>query len=142
MINIEGAYMFCKDDISLIENYYEAKDDKEELWICHHRDELRILPSGMTSRRSVEELKDNGRYYNCPANELIFLRRSEHARLHATGRVYSEETRAKLSNSAYKQWSNQRNTETGKNVINNLKCNHKGKCWKVINGRRKYYEVV
>lgn len=142
MINIEGAYMFCRDDISLIENYYEAKYDQTELWICHHKDELRVLPSGIEVRRTVEDLKNNGRYYNCPANELIFLRRSEHAKLHATGRVYSEETKTKLSKSAYKQWNNQRNTEIGEKVINNLKCTHKGQHWKLVDGRRVYYEDV
>lgn len=142
MINIEGAYMFCKEDICNIENYYDAISDNNELWVCHHRDEVRILPSGMIARRSREELKESGRYYNCPANELIFMKRTDHARLHGTGRTHSELTRKKLSINAYKQWSNQRNTETGKMVINNLKCTHKGKHWKVINGRRVYYEDV
>ncbi len=142
MINIEGAYMFCRDEISLIENYYEAKNDQTEIWICHHRDEIRLLPSGIEVRRTVDDLKDDNRYYNCPANELIFLRRSEHAKLHATGRVYSEATKIKLSKNAYKQWNNQRNTEIGKKVLNNLKCNHKGQRWKIINGRRVYYEAV
>ncbi len=142
MINIEGAYMFCKEDICNIENYYDAVADDTEIWVCHHRDEVRILPSGMIAKRSREELKEVGRYYNCPANELIFMKRSDHARLHSTGHVPSDETRAKLSNSAYKQWANQRNTETGKKIINNLKCTHKGEHWRVVNGRREYYEVV
>lgn len=121
MINPKGAYMFCREDISNIENYYEAINDITEVWICHHRDEIRNLPSGITVKRSVEELKENGRYYNCPANELIFIRRSEHTRLHSTGREYSQETRKKLSDSAYKQWERQNRNEIGNKISNSLK---------------------
>jgi len=34
----ESATLFCKDDISLIENYEEAINDENETWICHHKD--------------------------------------------------------------------------------------------------------
>lgn len=121
MINKTGAYMFCKEDICNIENYYEAISDNNELWVCHHRDEIRVLPSGMVVKRSSEELKESGRYYNCPANELIFMRRSEHARLHSTGRIYSAETRNKLSKSAYNQWKDQDRESMGNKVSKALK---------------------
>ena len=74
---------YCCEDVSLIENYGKAMADKDNVWECHHRDEIRILPSGMVALRSMEELKENGRYYGCPANELIFLTPSEHHTLHA-----------------------------------------------------------
>lgn len=36
-------------------------------------------------------------YYHRPANELIFLTRGEHTKLHNTGKHISEETRRKIS---------------------------------------------
>lgn len=76
---------FCKEDPSMIENYYKAIADETQTWHCHHRDEIRTLPSGMVVIRSKEELIENGRYYHCPANELIFLRHADHSKLHHTG---------------------------------------------------------
>lgn len=93
MINEKNAKRFCNEDISLIENYDKATVDNTQTWHCHHRDEIKVLPSGMTVLRSRQELKENGRYYNCPANELIFLTQSEHRRLHDIH--ISEETRKK-----------------------------------------------
>lgn len=97
MIHLKHTNKFCKDDISLIENYDKAVTDTTQMWDCHHRDEIRILPSGMIVIRSLAELKENGRYYNCPANELIFLTRSEHMKLHS--KYKSIETRRKMSES-------------------------------------------
>ena len=79
--------LYCKEDFSLIENYELAKKDDFKGWSIHHRDEIRTLPSGMTVIRTREELIENGRYYNCPANELIFLTKAEHQRLHAKNRT-------------------------------------------------------
>lgn len=77
------AQRYCKEDLSLIENYELAKNDPTpNKWCIHHRDEIRITPSGLISHRSVEELVENDRYYNCPANELIFLTQSDHWKLH------------------------------------------------------------
>ena len=95
MINEKNAKRFCNEDISLIENYDKAIADNTHTWHCHHRNEIKILPSGMSVLCSRKELKDNGRYYNCPANELIFLTQSEHRRLHDIH--ISEETRKKRS---------------------------------------------
>ena len=103
MINEYNAKKFCKEDISLIENYDKAIADITQMWECHHRDEIRILPSGIKVIRSRQELKENNRYYNCPANELIFLTKEEHHRLHTKynpphkGIPHSEETRRKMS---------------------------------------------
>ena len=97
MICLARVKRFCKDEVSLIENYDKAIADTTQTWECHHRDEIRILPSGMVAHRTSEELKENGRYFGCPANELIFLTRSEHKRLH--GIYQSEEKKARISNS-------------------------------------------
>lgn len=78
-----NAQKYCCEDLSLIENYELAKNDpKPKKWCIHHRDECKVLPSGIIVRRTPEELIENGRYYNCPANELIFLTQSEHWKLH------------------------------------------------------------
>lgn len=88
MINESSAKIFCKDDISKIENYDKAINDQTETWICHHR-------LGLThSRKDLDRL---GLYENRPAEELIFVTQSEHCRLHNMNR--SDETRRKISES-------------------------------------------
>ena len=95
---------FCKEDISLIENYDKAITDDTQTWDCHHRRET------VLSRKDLIEI---GEYYNRPACELIFLTHSEHLRLHMTGNNYSlgikrtEETKKKM-------------IEANKNKHNNL----------------------
>ena len=84
----------CKEDPSLIENYYIAVNDKNEMWDCHHRLETKLNVSG-------QYLKDNNLYYNRPASELIFLTHSEHSALHKnfSGKHHSEESKNKISDS-------------------------------------------
>lgn len=65
---------YCCEDISLIENYQEAINSDEK-WDCHHRLEIEL-------NKSVQELKDLNLYFNRPANELIFLTKSEHIKIH------------------------------------------------------------
>lgn len=88
MISENIAKSYCKDDISLIENYDKAIADKSLVWHCHHRRETIY---------SRSELKDIGEYYNRPACELIFLTPLEHMRLHNLGKHLSAETCQKLS---------------------------------------------
>lgn len=92
MIHEQNANAFCGEDISNIENYEKAVDDKTQTWDCHHRAE--ILPCG---RFGVDDLKKFGLYFHRPASELIFLTRADHIKLHFTGTHRSEETKAKLS---------------------------------------------
>lgn len=74
---------YVKDGrFDLVENYDKAKVDNFKGWAIHHRDEIRLLPSGMIALRTREELIKNDRYYNCPPNELIWLTLSEHTHLH------------------------------------------------------------
>lgn len=56
MICIYAVKKFCKEYPSMIENYDKAIADKTQTWHCHHRDEIRTLPSGVTVIRSREEL--------------------------------------------------------------------------------------
>ena len=92
MIDKKRAIKYCKDDISLIENYDKAIADNSLVWHCHHRRETIY---------SVKELIDIGEYYNRPACELIFLTPLEHIRLHHLGKHHSAETRKKMSEALY-----------------------------------------
>lgn len=83
MISKLYACKFCKDDISKIENYDKAVADTTQTWVIHHRLEIH---SDYTNSR--EELKMMNLYYNRPVEELIFLTRSEHVKLHRTTKQY------------------------------------------------------
>ena len=78
---------YCKD-YKDIENYDKAKADNFLGWCCHHR-------KGADIPR--EKLIALGMYYNRPASELIFLKRSGHQSLHQKGKKCSKETKKKLS---------------------------------------------
>ena len=84
----ECAKNYCNEDISLIENFEKAVNDKEHTWHCHHRREM------TTSKKNLLEI---GEYFNRPAEELIFLTPSEHISLHNKGIIPSEETKRKMS---------------------------------------------
>ena len=90
MICEERAKSYCKDDISLIENYDKAVSDTTQMWHCHHRRETIF---------SKSDLIEIGEYYNRPTCELIFLTSLEHNRLHHLGKQHSEESRKKISES-------------------------------------------
>lgn len=89
MIRIKQAKAFCREDISLIENYDLAIADQTQYWDCHHRNGIQF---------SRDELKAMGLYWKRPASELIFLTRSEHSRLHAIGNQYTKGKHWKISN--------------------------------------------
>ena len=78
---------FCKD-YENIENYEKAKADNFVGWDCHHR-------KGADIPR--EKLIALGMYLDRPAEELIFLTRSEHMMLHQKGKKCSKETKKKMS---------------------------------------------
>ena len=88
MINKLSAKAYCRDDISLIENYEKAVSDTSQMWQCHHRRETIF---------SKSDLIEIGEYYNRPACELIFLTPLEHNRLHHLGKHHSAETLKKMS---------------------------------------------
>ena len=88
---------FCKNPEN-IENYEKALADNFKNWDCHHRLETHNSDG---ERRLVDitrdELKVLGMYYNRPAEELIFMKRSEHLFLHHKGKRLSDETKKKMS---------------------------------------------
>ena len=73
MITIKTAKKYCSEDISKIENYALAVNDKTRTWVVHHRAE--ILPCG---RYKQVTLKKFGLYWNRPADELVFMLDTEH----------------------------------------------------------------
>ena len=131
---------FCQTP-ELIENYEQAINDKTQIWICHHRDGIRKLPSGIIAVRSKDELIENGRYYNCPPNELIFLTPSDHSKIHSDYVPHpkaSIETKQKMS----KAHKGRKLTKEHKKKISN---SNKGKVSKFKNTYRtefgkKYFE--
>lgn len=111
---------YCKDDISLIENY-DLAVNSDKKFDCHHRNE--IMDDG--TLHSIKWLKDNDLYYNRPANELIFLSHSEHISLHKKiehngknnpfyDKHHSEETRKKISESLKGKLAREKNPMYGK----------------------------
>ena len=96
MISEAKARKYCKDDISLIENYEQAINDNTQKWHCHHRRESVYTKKGLI---------EIGEYYHRPAIELIFLTNYEHMKLHKIGnknflgKHHSEKTKKKLSES-------------------------------------------
>ena len=91
---------YCCEDISKIENYERSKSENFKGWVIHHRFETHTSDGVL---RDVfitpEELKALDMYYNRPASELIFLRRSDHTSLHHKCKEVSLETKMKLSES-------------------------------------------
>lgn len=89
--------------ITKIENYEEALNDDTRLWVCHHRLEThkykdRKRKEWVLRDESVpaKELKALGLYFDRPPEELIFLTRSNHNKLHWK---LDKEAKKKLSNS-------------------------------------------
>lgn len=99
-LNLRNAEKYCCEDVSLIENFEDAFVS-EDKWVIHHRLETHTSDG---ERRLVElsmdELIALGMYYNRPASELIFMRRSDHMSLHKPGKHPSEETRRKMAEAA------------------------------------------
>ena len=119
MIYLKNVKKFCKDDISLIENYDKAIADKTQVWQCHHRRETIF---------SKSDLIEIGEYYNRPACELIFLTPANHRRLHnlgkpsgMNGKHLSEESRKKIG-AARKGKS--LSAETRQKLSETIKCKH------------------
>ena len=93
-------YKYLCNDIENVENFDKAKADDFKGWICHHRLETH---NSNGERRLVDishkELIALGMYYHRPANELIFMTKSEHSSLHHKGKHLSDETKKKIGES-------------------------------------------
>lgn len=95
-----NAELYCCEDISRIENYELAKADNFKGWCIHHR--LELVSTGAVVDSTMQDLIDWGIYYNRPADELIFLTKTEHNHIHLVGnkwnigRKLTEEHKQKL----------------------------------------------
>ena len=79
MINLGCVKSYCKGDITKIENYDNAINDKTQTWVCHHK--LEISPfSG--KHITPARLKELGMYFHRAPEELIFLTRGDHMLIH------------------------------------------------------------
>lgn len=87
----------------LIENYEQAVNDVK-MWECHHR--LEVSDDGLHTVYTQKDLIKRDLYFNRSADELIFLTKNEHRKLHQNtiefkekfiGREFSDETRKKMS---------------------------------------------
>ena len=92
---------YCCEDISKIENYELAKKDDFKGWVIHHR--LELVETGAAVDSAKRVLIYQGLYYNRPASELIYLTKSDHQKLHRTGKPgpnrgkhFSEEHKRKI----------------------------------------------
>lgn len=75
---IYGIKKYCKNYFE-IENYKEAEKDGFNNWVCHHRLEI---TEDLCIGYYASELQKLNLYYNRPPEELIFLTKSEHGKLH------------------------------------------------------------
>lgn len=92
---------YCRKGEKLkIENYELAKADGFKGWTIHHRLELTLDGEFAHSRADLIRMD---MYFNRPYFELIYLKASDHSKLHGTrschpntGKHRSEETRNKI----------------------------------------------
>lgn len=77
MIDFRRNILICKE-LDKVENFEEAVHDMNEIWVLHHRFETKCP----IYKPSMEELIDAGLYYDRLPEELIYLKRSEHSKIH------------------------------------------------------------
>lgn len=146
MVNIYNVKNYCCEDPRLIENYEKAVNDKSQTWEIHHR-----LETDLCLTRN--ELIKQGKYYNRPAVELIFLTRSEHQILHKKGenhpmygKHHSEKTRKKQSASKlgenHPMWGKHQSEECKRKRSESLKGEKNGMYGKPspIKGKHKVWD--
>lgn len=114
--NIERV---CKE-YWLIENYELAINDSD-IWECHHR--IEVSEDGQHTVYSKKDLIERGLYFDRQPEELIFITKSEHHKLHKNtieyrekfiGREVSDATRKKMSEAAKKAHKRENNGFYGK----------------------------
>lgn len=92
MISLKKVKTYCKGDITKIENYNKAINDKTQTWVCHHR--LEVSPF-FAKYITPARLKELDMYFHRSPEELIFLTRGDHMALHDQ----SPERNARISES-------------------------------------------
>lgn len=88
---------FCRTP-ELIENYSEAVADTTQTWVCHHRLETHNSDGErLPLEISRKELQALDMYFDRPPEELVFMTKSEHIRLHCIGRIHSQDVKNRIS---------------------------------------------
>lgn len=100
-----SVYTYCIEDPSKIENYESAKADNFKGWVCHHKLETKC-PAYRPSRNDLIEWN---LYFHRPAEELIFMKKDEHATLHYKGV-------SKRNKSNYKGFNGKHTEESKKRI--------------------------
>ena len=131
----------------LIENYDKAIADTTHVWNCHHRLETHTSDG---ERRlvdiSIAELIALGMYYDRPPEELIFLTKAEHQRLHNVGKSspmkgkhHTEDTKRKMSESHKGKVLSEEQKRKISEKLKGKPKNRQAKHWKLVDGRRVWY---
>lgn len=95
MISLINVKKFCREgELEKIENYEQAINDKENMWVCHHRLELTLEGEFANYKKDLIRM---GMYYNRPAFELIFMTNADHKKMHSHVQPCSNETKKKLA---------------------------------------------
>lgn len=94
MICLEKAKQYCRENITKIKNYDLAIADNTQMWDCHHI-------NGLTFTR--KELKKMKMYFHRPANELIFLTKTEHKKLHNGTKEFKQKISEAQKGNTYKK---------------------------------------
>ena len=143
---------YCSN-IEMVENYKLAKENNFKDWHLHHRLETHTSNGDLRKVNiSRDELIALDMYYDRPAEELIFLTKSEHSSLHAR---FTDKNNAKISETMKELWKKEdyrkmmseahkghnfnkgrKHTEEHKKHMSEA---HKGKHWRLENGKRVWY---
>ena len=164
-VNVINCNAFCVEDITNIENYKKAVNS-EEMYVCHHKLETHTSDG---KRRKVDiskgELIALGMYYHRPAQELVFMLKGEHTKLHNEhkkgenstfyGKCHSEETKRKIAEALKGNTWNKGKSKSEEHKIKIAEANKgkrhsddsykrqsekmKGRHWKLVDGKRVYY---
>lgn len=88
MISKNTVRLFARPgEIEKIENYAKAVADKENKWVIHHRLELTLDGDFAVFKKDLIRM---GMYYHRPYYELIFMKDSDHKKMHRKFVDFSE----------------------------------------------------
>lgn len=116
----KGISSVCKD-FYLIENYEEALNDETQVWDVHHR--IEVSEDGEHTLFTPKSLIEKGLYYGRPPEELIFLTKKDHMKLH-NGTIEQKEKR-KVKHKKHRPYSDEYKMQISETMKGNT--NRKGK---------------
>ena len=120
--NAVRAFVRHQDEVVLIPNYWDALNDPNEVWECHH---VLEIYKGF----SRDDLIKKHLYYNVNPEALIFVTRAMHKQIHGSpwkGMHHNEESRRKMSEAAKKRVRRPLSPETRAKISKALMGNTNG----------------